>query len=161
MMAIDAHHLLRRLEPAIRQNAQVLPGKAPLDRAEFDDLLARAERGELGSSRKVDTSAMDEPIEDEIQERLARVADAAEAAGYQRILVVADERSVLLDVRQRSLEKELSVADDERLHSVDAAVRIVSSDTVSAVINGSVHTHAHTQAPAAIQQAILQREHTP
>jgi hypothetical protein len=164
MMSIDAHHLLRRLEPALRPNAAVLPGAAPIDQAEFDDLLARAERGEIGSGRDVDTAALSEPLHEDLRQRLARVADAAQAAGFQRVLVVAGDRPVLLDVPGRSLEKELSAADDQRLHAVDAAVRIVSADVDATSVEGfgsPGHQHAYAQAPAVIQQAILEREHTP
>jgi len=159
MMAVDAHHLLRRLEPAVRPNTRDLPGAAPIDRAGFDELLARASRGEIGSARQVDVSSIDEPIDEVIRERLARVADAAEAAGYERVLVVADERPLLLAVARRELELELSAAQDERLHSVDAAVRIVSADMEPA--RSGALGHQHTPAPAVIEQAILQRAHAP
>ena len=159
MMAVDAQDLLKRLEPAIRPNTRDLPARQTIDRAGFDELLARASRGEIGSGREVETSSINEPIEEVFRERLARVADAAEAAGYQRVLVMTGTRPFLLQVSERTLEKELTAAEDERLHSVDAAVRIVSADMEP--VQTAAPGHQYAPAPAAIQQAILQQAHAP
>jgi hypothetical protein len=125
---IDPRQLLRRLEPAVRPagNVSSAEGRASVDTAGFDDLLARAADGEFASGRSIDQAGLDEPVEEGFAERLAGIADAAEAAGYQRVLVIAEDRPLLLEVAERRIDGELA-ADDASftpLLPIDAAVRL-------------------------------------
>lgn len=126
-MNIDPRQLLRRLEPAVRPAGIVASeGRAPIATAEFDDLLARAADGEFASGRSVDQEGLEAPIEDRFAERLAGIADAAEIAGYERVLVIAEDRPLLLEVAERRIDGELAVDDASStpLLPVDAAVRL-------------------------------------
>lgn len=156
-MAIDARHLLKRLEPVVRPTGlRTTDGQAPLEQAEFDDLLARAARGELASGRTIDTSILSEEFDPELLERMSRVADAAETAGFQRILVVAEDRPVVIDVPGRVLERELGFTDDEQLHRVDAAVRLLGEEEKTRNAPGPEGPR-DTKAPPAIAEAILSK----
>ncbi len=163
-MSTDALHMLKRLEPVIRPGQGITSqGQPPIEHARFEDLLARAERGEIQSGRRIHHAPGVDPLSDEMNIRIAKVADAAEAAGFNRVLVIADERPVLLDVPGRKIEKELVATDQERLHSVDAAVRIISESGMTKTVEGigsPVHHPAHAQPPAAIAEAILEKNNT-
>ena len=160
-MSTDALHMLKRLEPVIRPGQAIAcSSQVPLEQAGFEDLLARAERGEFESGRGIDTASGVDHLDEEMNSRIAKVADAAEAAGFNRVLVIADERSVLLEVPGRKIEKELVAVDQERLYSVDAAVRIISEKAMAESVEGigsPVHHPAHAQPPAAIAEAILEK----
>jgi hypothetical protein len=126
----------------------------PIDRAGFDDLLARAATGEFASGRPVDQSSLESPVSDEVRERLGHVADAAETAGYRSVLVIVDERPIVLSVDDRRLEGELDAAEGDTLRPIDAAVRIVAG----AAARTTRHTAAGPSAasvPPAIAEAIL------
>ena len=163
-MSTDALHMLKRLEPVIRPGqAVVCSSQLPLEHAGFEDLLARAERGEFESGRRIDHATGLAPLSDEMNNRIAKVADAAEAAGFDRVLVIADDRPVLLKVSDRKIEKELVAVDQERLYSVDAAVRILSEKEMTETVEGigsPVHQPAQSQPPAAIAEAILEKNTT-
>ena len=159
-MAIDARHLLKRLEPVVRPTGlRHAEGYSPLEHAEFDDLLARAARGELASGRNIDTSNLVEDFPPELLDRMGRVADAAEAAGFRKILMVAEDRPVLLDVPARVLERELGHTDDEQLHRVDAAVRLLAEEEKNRNAPGPEGPR-DTKAPPAIAEAILNKTQT-
>lgn len=132
-MRTDSGQLLRRLEPVVRPTGLGAIGSAPesIETAGFDDLLARAERGEFQSGRDLDDGVLRTPLDDRTRERMARIADAAEAAGHGRILVIAEDRPILLEVADRRVEGELgrtpgSDAQEETLRPIDAAVRLSS-----------------------------------
>ena len=129
-MNLDAHQLLRRLEPAVRPAGagRAGVGRTPLDQAGFDDLLARAASGEFNSGRPVEQDSLEEPVDEAFAERLAFVADAAEAAGFETVLVVVEERPLVLEVADRRLGGELAPADGDSLRPVDAAVRLVADE---------------------------------
>ncbi len=153
-MNLDARQLLRRLEPAVRPagTGRAGGGREPIDRAGFDDLLARAAGGEFASGRPIDQSALDSPLADGVRERLGQVADAAETAGYRSVLVVVDDRPLVLSVDDRRLEGELDAAEGDALRPIDAAVRLVVGDTdrITTVAGPSA-----ASVPPAIAEAIL------
>ena len=163
-MSTDALHMLKRLEPVVRPGQAIaFSAELPLEQAGFEDLLARAERGEFESGRRIDHAAGIDPLTDEMNSRIAKVADAAEAAGFNRVLVIADDRPMLLEVRDRKIEKELVAVDQERLYSVDAAVRVLSEKEMTEAVEGigsPVHHPAQAQPPAAIAEAILEKNTT-
>lgn len=126
-MNIDPRQLLRRLEPAVRSAGIASSGgRTSVETADFDDLLARAADGEFASGRSIDQAGLEEPVEDRFAERLAGIADAAEVAGYQRVLVIAEDRPLLLEVAARRIDGELAADDasSTELLPVDAAVRL-------------------------------------
>ncbi|MEE2972525.1 MAG: hypothetical protein VX672_05320 [Planctomycetota bacterium] len=132
-MRTDSGQLLRRLEPVVRPTGIGPIGSAPesIETAGFDDLLARAERGEFQSGRELDDRVLRTPLDDRTRERMARIADAAETAGHGRILVIAEDRPILLEVAERRVEGELGRtaggdAPEETLRPIDAAVRLRS-----------------------------------
>jgi len=153
---LDARQLLRRLEPAVRPAGagRAGTGREPLDRAGFDDLLARAASGEFASGRPIDQSALESPLTDGVRERLAHVADAAETAGYRSVLVVVDDRPLVLTVDDRRLEGELDATDGDVLRPIDAAVRIVAGDADRATDPTAAGPSA-ASVPPAIAEAIL------
>lgn len=161
-MNLDARQLLRRLEPAVRPAGVGVAGtgRAPLDRAGFDDLLARAAGGEFASGRPVDQGSLDEPLDESFRERLAHVADAAETAGFETVLVVVEDRPLILEVGDRRLAAELGPVDGDALRPVDAAVRLVAdeagrrTDQQDTRRNTAVGPTAAT-VPPAIAEAIL------
>ena len=131
MMRVDSRQLLRRLEPAVRPAGPgpSQTGSTPIDRAGFDDLLARAGRGEFQSGRELDDTALEEPLDPAVRERISRIADAAEAAGHERILVIAGDQPLLLGVSERRVDGELEASNGvgdtiDRLQAVEAAVRL-------------------------------------
>jgi hypothetical protein len=131
MMRVDSRQLLRRLEPAVRPAGPgpSQAGSTPIDRAGFDDLLARAGRGEFQSGRELDDTALEEPLDPAVRERISRIADAAEVAGHERILVIAGDQPLLLGVSERRVDGELKASTgvgdtSDRLQTVEAAVRI-------------------------------------
>ena len=159
-MPVDSQILLKRLEPVVRPTGVVRTQPVrPMEQADFDELLARAGRGELASGRRIDDSVLVEPLDPEFTERMGRVADAAEAAGFERVLVVVDERPLLLDISDRKLERELNVAEDEQLHRVDAAVRLIGEEERQQHAPGPEGPR-NTQVPPVIAEAILNRNET-
>jgi hypothetical protein len=157
MMMIDAHHLLKRLEPAIRPNGRAnLASRPSIDSAGFDALLASAERGDLASGREIDLSVLQTPLQEDLPDRMASIADAAEVAGFARVLVATGDRSVVLDVPGRRLECELLHSDNETLYAVDAAVRLV--DEADLKETNRAPARLNHQPPAAICEAILSTE---
>ena len=152
-MRVDAFKLLRRLEPVVRPcGLSSVVANPSIATAAFDELLASAQRGELASGRQVDDSMLDTPIDPYVTERLGRIADAAEVAGFARVLVATDDRSLVLDVANRFLEGELTSTSGESFHRVDAAVRVLGETELAAA---HVPAQFNNQPPAAICEAIL------
>ena len=157
-MRVDSRQLLRRLEPAVRPAGPgpLLAGSTPIDRAGFDDLLARAARGEFESGRELDDTALEEPLDPEVRERISRIADAAEAAGHERILVIAGDLPLVLGVSDRRVDGELQSSPEDgesvdRLQAVEAAVRLRLDDETQ---GGRKSPVLHV-VPPAIADAIL------
>lgn len=152
-MRVDAFKLLRRLEPVVRPcGLSSVVANPSIATAAFDDLLASAQRGELASGRIVDDSKLDTPLDGYVTERLGRIADAAEVAGFARVLVASCDRTLVLDVANRMLEGELTSASGESFHRVDAAVRVLSE---AETLPSHTPSQLNHQPPAAICEAIL------
>lgn len=158
-MRTDSQQLLRRLEPVVRPAGvrSSVNGRESIDRAGFDELLVRAEQGDFESGRDIDDAILEEPLDDQIRQRVGRIADAAEVAGHERILVIAEDRPILIKVSDRRVDGELgrhSGSDEhhENLRPIDAAVRLIPVDHEPTVnISGP---SARTM-PSAIAEAIL------
>ena len=161
MMRVDSRQLLRRLEPAVRPAGPgpLLAGSTPIDRAGFDDLLARAAGGEFQSGRDLDDTALEEPLDPAVRERISRIADAAEAAGHERILVIAGDLPLILGVSDRRVDGELESSPEagesvDRLQTIEAAVRLRLDDESQ----GDHKSPVIHVVPPAIADAILAGE---
>ncbi|MCP4013252.1 MAG: hypothetical protein GY728_09100 [Phycisphaeraceae bacterium] len=155
-MNIDPRQLLRRLEPAVRPaGIGSAEGRASVETADFDDLLARAADGEFASGRSIDQARLEEPVEDRFAERLAGIADAAEAAGYERVLVIAEDRPLLLEVAERRIDGELAADDASStpLLPIDAAVRLGDAEATPTSATGPVATSLPTGIVEALEHA--------
>ena len=156
-MNIDPRQLLRRLEPAVRPAGIVsAEGRASVATADFDDLLARAADGEFASGRSIDQAGLEAPVEDRFAERLAGIADAAEAAGYERVLVIAEDRPLLLEVAERRIDGELPADDASAtpLLPIDAAVRLGGdAEAAPTTATGPVATSLPTGIVEALEHA--------
>lgn len=156
-MNIDPRQLLRRLEPAVRPAGTVSSeGRASVETAGFDDLLARAADGEFASGRSIDQAGLEDPIEDRFADRLAGIADAAEVAGYERVLVIAEDRPLLLEVAERRIDGELAVDETSStpLLPIDAAVRIGDdAEATPTTATGPVATSLPTGIVEALENA--------
>ena len=97
--------LLRKLASGVRPDAgAVARGASSIDAAGFDDLLRRAQRGELSSNKPVRAApGAASELDPADLDRLSVVADAAEAAGARRVVAVLDDTPVLLDVLERTV----------------------------------------------------------
>ncbi len=136
-MAINASHLLKLLEPAVRPGQPSVPQPAsrlPLESQSFDQLLALASTGALQSGRQIELAfEPDPPLDAQQLERLAAAADQAEAAGATQALMLIDGRGFMLDVQSRTLMAELSGDPATRVMRIDAAVFVPSIDEELAV----------------------------
>ncbi|RPG17242.1 MAG: hypothetical protein CBB69_007655 [Phycisphaera sp. TMED9] len=161
-MNLDPRQLLRRLEPAVRPvgvGAPVGTLRSSIDGAGFEELLERASNGEFTSGREIDESRLEEALEDRFSERLAGIADAAEAAGFEQVLVVAGDRPLLLAVSDRRIERELGAEAESEgvLLPVDAAVRLGGDGSEDRnIITGP----SAVAVPAEIAEAILAAAHS-
>ena len=107
--------------------------RASIEEAGFEELLERAANGEFASGREIDKSRLEPTLDDRFADRLAGIADAAEAAGFAQVLVIAGDRPLLLAVSDRRIERELGAEAESEgvLLPVDAAVRLGSEVTVT------------------------------
>jgi hypothetical protein len=159
---LDSRQLLRRLEPAVRPvgiDSSIAGERASIEEAGFEELLERAANGEFASGRKIDESRLEPTLDDRFADRLAGIADAAEAAGFAQVLVIAGDRPLLLAVSDRRIEREFG-ADAESegiLLPVDAAVRLGSEDAEDRNI---VTGPSAVTVPAEIAEAILAAAHS-
>ena len=158
MMQVDSRQLLQRLEPAVRPAGSETSREVsiPIDRAGFDDLLLRAARGEFRSDRQIDDSALEEALDPSVRERISRVADAAEAAGHERILVIAGDLPLILGVSERRVDGELAASSETAdqaapLRPVEAAGRLHLDDPT----NDDRKSPVIHVVPPAIADAIL------
>ncbi len=161
-MNLDPRQLLRRLEPAVRPvgiDSSMVKERTSIEQAGFEELLDRAANGEFSSGREIDESRLERTLEDRFADRLPGIADAAEAAGFEQVLVIAGDRPLLLVVADRRIERELGdEAESEGvLLPVDAAVRLGSDDFENRNI---VTGPSAVTIPAGIADAILAAAHS-
>lgn len=100
-MSTHAIDLLKKLGSGIRPEGRATAPHS-IDGPGFQDLLRRAQSGEISSNKEV-TRALGAKadLDESDYARLAVVADAAEAAGVNRLVAVLDGTPVLLDVAER------------------------------------------------------------
>jgi hypothetical protein len=159
---LDSRQLLRRLEPAVRPvgiDSSIAGERASIEEAGFEELLERAANGEFASGREIDKSRLEPTLDDCFADRLAGIADAAEAAGFAQVLVIAGDRPLLLAVSDRRIERELGAEAESEgvLLPVDAAVRLGSEDSEDRNI---VTGPSAVTVPAEIAEAILAAAHS-
>ena len=153
-MRLDPRQLLRRLHPGgTTVGTSVEVGRATIDRATFEDLLARAANGEFPGGRPVDCDEVDPPLDDSIRDRIAAIVDVAEQSGHDNVLVIAGDRPLVVDVVDRRVETELDDSEaPEELRPVDAAIRLAVPSDPSSAVPVDLPTGI---VPAAIAHAIL------
>lgn len=122
---IGSVDLLRKLGSGVRPdgNAEASPpNTSAIEREPFQGLLLRARAGELASGRDVRMAAGgDVEFDQEMMSRLSEAADAAQAAGAERLLAWVDGRVVGVDLGAREA-RAIDRADGEILTGFDAAV---------------------------------------
>ncbi len=117
-----------RVDPLLRSlGSGVLPagvpGSAPVAGAQFEQLLARAQRGELRTGEGVQVEpGLGISLSDEQSARLAEAADRAAAAGARTAIVQLDGMLLKLDVASRRVTGEFRPQSGEVLTGVDAFV---------------------------------------
>lgn len=125
-MTMHSLQLLKQLEPAVRPAGPMSYGAKPqaaLETQSFDQLLARARRGEIHSGRQIELAFEPaEPLHASQLERLAEAADQAESAGMSRALMVIDGRAFVLDVKNRTLSAEVPIGSENLVQQIDGAV---------------------------------------
>jgi len=99
---------------------------------DFAELLRKAEAGEIGSGRPVSLAPRaDVELTDAQLDRLAKAADAAEAAGATRALTLLDGQPLVLDVASRTVQGAMEslssrIGDHSVLTGVDAAIVVAT-----------------------------------
>ena len=113
---------LRAVGSAVGGGPQNL-SRSEIEGARFSELLGRAQSGEFSSELqiKVDHS-LDLKLTDDQLDRLAHIADQAEAAGAKSVLVLIDGMALKLDVSQRTIVDEVNLSDGAVLSGIDAVV---------------------------------------
>ena len=136
----DALQLLKRLNPAVRPLSKDPAGLgASFESSGFDKLLTLMSNRAVSSGREVTINdALEPPLTDEQQRRLAYAADTAEAGGFERALLLIDGRGLVLDVPARSVLRELNAAASDRSLSLDGAVYVPSEEEELAMPVGEV-----------------------
>ena len=132
-MVIDPIQLLRKLEPAVRPPGvpgAAGAGRAPFEAQSFDELLSIVSTGSLRSGRPVtvDPDAKIDTLDAAQLDRLANAADAAEASGSRRAVLLVDGRGLVLDVAARTLSAEVG---PEPIVGIDAAVYVAPDEDES------------------------------
>jgi hypothetical protein len=130
MATADPNFLLKALQPAVQPAYLKGPAarpQTPVEGRSFENLLREAGSGAIDSGRAVAQGpATGAELEPRQLERLAAVADLAEASGARRALVMIDGRGLVLDVAGRRLTEELGGAN--RMASVDTAMVVPDED---------------------------------
>jgi hypothetical protein len=146
-MPIQPSILLKRLEPAVRPMS-ASRAEAPRGEVEFESLLQLVSSGEpVGGAVQASGKELDEGQ----QKRLAAAADLATAHGFDRVIVMLDGRSLLLDVRERAVKEEVKAGHEAGLVQVDAVVH--AADPNAAPPQRPLGPPSSV-APAAIQRSI-------
>ncbi len=127
-MSVRAAELLQQLASGVRPEgaggARVAPG---IDGRSFASLLSDVRAGKISSGRPVTVGPnVGVELRADQLERLARVADAGEAAGATRLGVAIDGRVVALDILTRTVEGE--AAPGEVLTGIDGFVTAPKAD---------------------------------
>jgi hypothetical protein len=135
-MTTSSLDLLRLLGSGVRpdggasvgasRSARTSGPNVSVESLDFGALLQKARAGALSSGRPVEVEAgANVSLTGPQLERLARAADAAEAAGATRLLAMIDGQSVVVDVTTRSVTGAFSgTAEAGLLTNIDAAVVI-------------------------------------
>ena len=129
MTGPESAALLRSLMPVRTAAAGQRGGLAPsaLEGEGFSELLKRAQRGEFGTGLpvKIAPNAGVE-LSDEQLTHLAVVADAAEASGATRALVMIDDLSLCMDVGSRTILGPADLTDGKVLTGIDGVIRLTA-----------------------------------
>lgn len=123
---IGSTDLLRKLASGVQPDGtHRTSAPEAIERERFEGLLARIRGGGLGSGRPVRLSG-DASIDfnEEQMSRLSDATDAAQAAGFERLLAYIDEHVLRVDVAQREARPVESRANGGLLTGFDAAVVI-------------------------------------
>lgn len=127
-MSMSSAQLLKQLDPMIRPGSVQSNGpssRRPVEQQGFDELLAAVSKGSIGSGEPVTASpSIDPPLSTEQLDRLAKAADLAQANGAARVMMMIDDRMVLVDVATRQVESELKQG--QAFMAVDAVMRVRS-----------------------------------
>lgn len=125
--------LLRKLASGIRPDGSTpSPGSSPIERDRFERLLSRARSGELASGRRLHAApGVGEVFDEHVMEQLSQAADAAEAAGADRLLAWVGERMVRIDVPHRELQGVGGAEPGRVVTGFDAAVFFPGADESS------------------------------
>lgn len=127
-MNADPSELLRMLgvgPTAPVSKARAAGGKSDsIENAAFADLLARVEKGEIGSGLTVSVDRdADVSLNDVELAALSLAADKAEAAGIRRAVVLRDGEPLILDVHTRTVVGKADFTDG-LLAGVDGVIRL-------------------------------------
>jgi hypothetical protein len=128
-MSLDGDHLLKRLQPVVRPcGLEFEPrGGTPSGSGDFARLIELAAAGELVSGRPVShqrSTCLDRSELDQ----LSRACDALESAGIEHGAVLMNERTFLIDVATRVIQRELGPEDQGRVHTLGGIVRMLSEE---------------------------------
>ena len=128
----DSLGLLRAAGASKPAGPSAAPRPAGPSEGEFADLLRRASSGELvsGAPVSVDRGAGVELTEDQLA-RLSLAADKAEAEGIQNAVVMMDGAALLLDVKTRTILKQIDLSQgvlSGTADAVDGMVRRIQAE---------------------------------
>lgn len=147
--------LLRLLSSGIRPDGATTAGRAPIEHAEFADLLSRVRNGGITSGEPI-TVAPNAGVElsaDQL-DRLGVAIDAAQAAGKDRILALIDGLTLSINVESRTVEAAHGPSDAQLLTDFDA---VVSVPAVNAKKLASLFSATSSPRPATSPLAALSR----
>ncbi|MDX2114381.1 MAG: hypothetical protein SFZ24_02000 [Planctomycetota bacterium] len=118
--------LLKRLGAGVRPDPAVPAAARPaVESAGFSSLLEQARAGDFDSGRALGVEpGIKVKLSSEQLERLAAVADAAEAAGASRMLAVIDGQPVGIDVNNRTIIAGPDQLGSRMLTDFDAVVMV-------------------------------------
>lgn len=127
-MAIDPAILLRRLAPPVRPHGVERPGR-PFESRDFEELLDLAAAGSVVTGRPVHLpDELEDALPREDLDRLARGADLAQAAGFDRAVLLLRGRAFLLDVPDRRVTDAADAPDADRTIPVDGVVALAADE---------------------------------
>lgn len=132
-MTTNPGDALRLISPAGARPAASSPrpatGPAAASGGEFADLLARAAAGEIISGAPVTIArGLDLSLTDDQLARLSLAADRAEAEGLSTALMIIDGKSLLMDVRSRTILREVDIT-SEPITGIDGLIPVPGGST--------------------------------